>query len=106
MNLGDVVNFKCVEGMKFEGESLSTTCQVSKICILQLLPHIVDILYKLLRRQSKKYPRLVSQAEINETLGKTRVGIFAFLLSIVEYLPLLNFVMNIPIVVITVNQSK
>lgn len=28
MNLGDVVNFKCVEGMKFEGESLSTTCQV------------------------------------------------------------------------------
>lgn len=30
MNLGDVVNFKCVEGMKFEGESLSTTCQVIK----------------------------------------------------------------------------
>ena len=37
MNLGDVVNFKCVEGMKFEGESLSTTCQVSKIYILQLI---------------------------------------------------------------------
>ena len=32
-DLGDVVNFKCVEGMKFEGESLSTTCQVSKICV-------------------------------------------------------------------------
>ena len=30
MNLGDVVNFKCVDGMKFEGESLSTTCQVIK----------------------------------------------------------------------------
>ena len=29
MNLGDVVNFKCVDGMKFEGESLSTTCQVT-----------------------------------------------------------------------------
>ena len=29
MNLGDVVNFKCVEGMKFVGSSLSTTCKVS-----------------------------------------------------------------------------
>ena len=29
MNLGDVVNFKCVDGMKFVGSSLSTTCKVS-----------------------------------------------------------------------------
>ena len=31
MNLGDVVNFKCVDGMKFVGSSLSTTCKVSDV---------------------------------------------------------------------------
>ena len=37
MTLGDVVNFKCVEGMKFEGVSQRTTCQVGSFSSQLLL---------------------------------------------------------------------
>jgi hypothetical protein len=36
MNLGDVVNFRCVEGMIFEGDSFSTTCKVNSIVMKYL----------------------------------------------------------------------
>ena len=44
MNLGDVVNFKCVDGMKFEGESLSTTCQVIFLSSIQAQEMLTNFL--------------------------------------------------------------